>query len=276
MKSDPVSAGALRAFREEIYGHFTRYGRDFPWRKTRDPYCILVSEIMLQQTSVDRVVKKYAEFIAAFPDFHSLHKASLALVFGVWQGLGYNRRALALKRIAETVVDEYGGRLPDSVEKLSQLPGIGRATASSIRVFAFNLPAVFIETNIRTVYIHRFFQTRSKIDDSEIAALVEKTLDKKNPRKWYSALMDYGAMLKKIHPNPSRKSAHYKTQSPFEGSKRQIRGAILRHLLNNPGCGLRQLTKEMKNNDGRLVREILKELQKDGLIVDKRGRFLIA
>ena len=276
MKSDPISADTLRAFREEIYGHFTRYGRDFPWRKTRNPYHILVSEIMLQQTQVDRVVKKYKEFINAFPDFSSLHKASLARVFAVWQGLGYNRRALALKRIAEAVIDEYGGRLPDTVEKLSKLPGIGSATASSIRVFAFNLPAVFIETNIRTVFIHRFFQTRGKIDDSEITALVEKTLDKKEPRAWYSALMDYGAMLKKTHPNPSRKSAHYKTQSPFQGSRRQLRGAILRWLLKNPGCGQRQLVKELNSNDDRLLGEIIKELQKEGLIVEKKRTFAIA
>ena len=275
-KNKPISAATVRTFRKEVYGHFTRYGRDFPWRKTRDPYCILVSEIMLQQTQVDRVVQKYTEFIDAFPDFASLHKASLARVYAVWQGLGYNRRALALKRISEAVINEHGGQLPDTVEKLSKLPGIGSATASSILVFAFSLPAVFIETNIRTVFIHHFFQTRRKIDDSEIAALVEKTLDKKDPAAWYSALMDYGAMLKRKHPNPTRKSAHYKTQSPFQGSKRQLRGAILRWLLKNPGCGQRQLAKELKNNDARLLGEILEELQKEGLIVEKNRRFAIA
>jgi A/G-specific adenine glycosylase len=266
----------LRAFRKEIHGYYAGRGRDLPWRKTDDPYRIVVSEIMLQQTQVDRVVRKYEEFIRIFPDFASLHKAPLAEVYRAWQGLGYNRRALALKKIAEAVVEKHGGRLPDSLEELLKLPGIGKATASSIRAFAFNAPEVFIETNIRAVYIHCFFNGRRDVDDKEIAALVERTLDKKRPRVWYNALMDYGAMLKRKFPNPSRGSAHYTTQSPFEGSVRQARGAVLRVLLKSPASSEKEITAKLNGVIDKDLRKILDDLTKEGLLSMKKGRFSIA
>ncbi len=277
LKKDRLpSLSEINAFRKEIYDYFHKQGRDLPWRKTRNPYHILVSEIMLQQTQVDRVIEKYREFIKAFPDFASLRRASLARILKAWQGLGYNRRALALKKIAATVMLEYHGRLPSSVDALSSLPGIGHATASSICAFGFNMPTVFIETNIRAVFIHHFFRSRRIIGDAEFVDLIEKALDRKNPRKWYSALMDYGAMLKKKYPHLSKKSAHYNRQSPFHGSKRQLRGMILRLLLKHPEMALTELTTELCRSDEPVIGNILGELTREGLVTRKRDRYAIA
>jgi A/G-specific adenine glycosylase len=276
IKENTISAFQVKSFRKEIYRYFKEFGRDLPWRKTLDPYRILVSEIMLQQTQVDRVINKYNEFIKVFPGFPSLKRAPLARIFSIWRGLGYNRRALALKKIARVVVQEYGGRLPDTVDRLSSLPGIGKATASAICAFAFNRPAVFIETNIRTVLIHRFFRRRRSVDDSEIAVFVEKTMDKNSPRKWYSALMDYGAMLKKEYPGLSKKSKQYKKQSSFQGSRRQLRGKVLGLLFENPKRTERMLLRELGGDKANGLHEILKEMVREGLITCEKGKYAIA
>jgi A/G-specific adenine glycosylase len=230
---------------------------------------------MLQQTQTQRVVEKYEVFIRHFPDFLSLNQASLQEVLAQWQGLGYNRRAIALKKCAEAVIHEYGGRLPSSVDELIKLPGIGKATASSIRAFAFNKPAVFIETNIRAVFIHFFFRKSEKVNDADILPLVEKTLDVSNPREWYYALMDYGVMLKKAFQNPARKSIHHKKQSRFEGSNRQLRGRILKALLLHPNISETVLTKKLETDSDRLGENLL-QMEKEGLIQRKRGRPSIA
>ncbi len=185
---------------------------------------------MLQQTQVDRVAPKYLEFIARFPDFTALARAPLKELLALWSGLGYNRRALALRESARIILASFGGSLPRTAPELRALPGIGRATAASIAAFAFNAPEVFIETNIRAVYLHIFFCDRSGVADDEILPVAEQALDRKNPRRWYNALMDYGAMLKKS-ANPGRKSAHYRIQSPFKGSRRQLRGMVIRALV---------------------------------------------
>jgi A/G-specific adenine glycosylase len=230
---------------------------------------------MLQQTQTQRVVDKYEAFISHFPDLLSLNQASLHEVLAQWQGLGYNRRAIALKRCAEAVIQEYGGRLPSSVAELIKLPGIGKATASSIRAFAFNKPAVFIETNIRAVFIHFFFKESEKVSDSDILPLVEQMLDASNPREWYSALMDYGVMLKQAFQNPARKSLHHKKQSRFEGSNRQLRGRILKVLLIHPNIFEKDLIRKIGMDSDRLG-ENLRRMEKEGLIQCKRGRLSIA
>ena len=263
-----------RLFRETIREYFQKHGRDFPWRKTRNPYHILVSEIMLQQTQVERVLGKYEQFISAFPDFVSLAQATLQSVLSVWQGLGYNRRAIALQRIAQTVTTEWDGILPSSVDLLVTLPGIGHATASAIAAFAFGKHSVFIETNIRRVFIHFYFHDRDNVKDSEILPLVEKTLVRSDPRRWYYALMDYGAMLKKQLQNPNRKSAHYQKQSPFEGSNRQIRGMALKAILEKPSITEAALLKKL-NRDPEQILPVLQDLQKEGFIRKKGKRFHI-
>lgn len=222
------------AFRKIIYDYYRTHGRTFPWRETKDPYHILVSEIMLQQTQAPRVVEKYLSFLKRFPTIQSLAKASTTAVLKEWQGLGYNRRGLALKQAAVAVMEDHKGKVPQNYDALIKLPGVGPATAGDLLAFAWNEPTVVIETNIRTVFLHHFFQDQTDIPDNQIIPLITKTLDKKNPRLWYWALMDYGAFLKKTLPNPSRRSRHYTKQSPFRGSNREIRSKILRYLLNYP------------------------------------------
>src|SRR3989338_9445576 len=206
---------AILKFRSIVWTYYRKYGRDLPWRHTADPYAIVVSEVMLQQTQVERVRGKYEEFLRKFPTFASLARASAPHVVGVWEGLGYNGRAIALRNLAKIVTEKYGGALPENMEELEKLPGIGVATAGSIRAFAFNAPEIFVETNIRRAVIHHFFSRREKIDEKRIQEMVQTTLDKKKPREWYWALMDYGAMLGKTVVNPNRRSAYYRKQSPF-------------------------------------------------------------
>lgn len=274
MRRKALSPLSVLEFQETIYGHYRENRRVLPWRKTRNPYRILVSEVMLQQTQVGRVREKYRQFVKAFPDFASLAKAPLREVLGLWQGMGYNRRAAALKKAACAIVAEFGGKLPSSPEELVKLPGIGRYSASAIAAFAFNMPTVFVETNIRRVFLHFFFRDREKVGDPEILPLVEKTLDRSDPREWYYALMDYGAMLRKEGVNPNRKSAHYKKQSPFRGSDRQIRGMILKLLVERPGLSGAEVTKELTLAPQRAKRG-LAALKAEGLISRKDRIFFV-
>jgi A/G-specific adenine glycosylase len=269
-----LSVAKVRAFQRIVYDHYRAHGRDLPWRKTEDPYEILVSEVMLQQTQVPRVVEKYGQFLRAFPDIKSLARAPLREILNVWQGLGYNRRALALKKTAEQLVSHFSGRIPSKADSLTTLPGIGNATACAICAFAFNQPTVFVETNIRTVFIHHFFDGRNGIRDAHILPLVAQTLDHENPRTWYYALMDYGAAVKKRHGNPNTKSAHYKRQGRFEGSNRQIRGAILHALVREERISEHRLL-ENSGFSEESVRGNLEQLQAEGIIVKKDDYFSI-
>jgi A/G-specific adenine glycosylase len=225
----------IAAFREFIWNFYHTNGRTFAWRNIDNPYYVLVSEIMLQQTQTHRVIHKYEEFIAAFPIFELLAASPLRDVLLVWQGLGYYRRARYLHQLAHIVVNEYDGILPQDPKILQTLPGIGPGTAGSIGAFAYNLPTIFIETNIRAVFIHCFFNDKKEVTDKELLPLVTATVDQDNPREWYYALMDYGVWCKSQYVNPSRKSAHYSKQSKFEGSDRQIRAQILK-LIAEKGC----------------------------------------
>ena len=225
----------LKELEGAVWQYYHEHGRhSLPWRLNTSPYSVVVSELMLQQTQVSRVLTKYAEFMTALPDWQALANAAQAEVIGLWQGLGYNRRALWLKKIAEQVVGEYGGELPQDPVELRQLPGIGLNTAGSIVAFAFNVPVVFIETNIRRVFIYHCYADSQGVSDKELAPLLERALGD-NPgkaREWYWALMDYGSFLATQQmPNPNRRSKHYAKQSKFSGSDRQIRGEILRLLL---------------------------------------------
>ena len=231
--SKGLTAEVQQLFRALITEHAINQFRQLPWRETTDPYCILVSEIMLQQTQVERVVEKYRQFMARFPDVATLASAPVAELLGIWQGLGYNRRALNLQAAAKVITEQWQGVLPAEAALLQTLPGIGPYTAAAVCVFAFNLPVPLIETNIRAVYIHCFFTDRSDVSDKELMPLIEATFDRTNPRRWCNALMDYGAMLKRTMPNPSRRSAHHTRQTTFHGSHRQLRGKLLKLLLTN-------------------------------------------
>lgn len=221
-----LSSSKIVSFRKIVYRHYREHKRDFPWRKTRDPYAILVSEVMLQQTHVGRVEAFYPRFMRRFPTIHSLARARSGEVLRIWKGLGYNRRALNIHRTAK-ILNKSGGIVPRTAQELEKLPGVGHYTARAVPAFAFNRSGVFVETNIRTVFLHHFFTKRQKVSDREILALVEQTLDKKNPGKWYQALMDYGAALKLSRVRLNTKSSHYAKQNPFKGSRRELRGALL-------------------------------------------------
>lgn len=225
---DPDVVGAFNSMIRDFY---TKNRRPMPWRDEITPYRVVVSEVMLQQTQVSRVIKKFPGFIEQFPDFRSLADVSLEEILRVWQGLGYNRRAKHLQGIAREVMGKFGGVLPRDPADLVTMPGIGKATAGSIAAFAFNQPAVFIETNIRRVFLHHFFQDRTDVPDSDILPYVARMMDREDPREWYYALMDYGTFLSGHIPNPNRRSLHYSVQSPFTGSDREIRGRILKILL---------------------------------------------
>lgn len=225
---------SIQSFQKTILDHYKKYGRDLPWRSTNDPYAILVSEVMLQQTQAERVIPKYMAWLKKFPTFKKLAAAPLPEVLKAWQGLGYNRRAINLQRLAEIVVVKYGGKLPQDPALINELPGIGPATAGAIVTYAFNRAAPFIETNVRAVFLHFFFRDREDVSDDELLPLVTKAVDTHNPRRWYNALMDYGVKLKKEFKNPARRSKHHVRQSTFEGSNRQLRGRIIKLLLENP------------------------------------------
>jgi A/G-specific adenine glycosylase len=262
-------------FQALIYEHYHENPRSLPWRKTRSPYRVLVSEIMLQQTQVERVLGKYQLFIKKFPDFPSLAIAPLIDILKVWDGLGYNRRAIALQTIARSVVGENRGRLPANREELLKLPCIGEYTAAAILTFTRNEPHVFIETNIRRVFIHLFFQGEENVFDAAILPLVEKTLDTENPREWYYALMDYGVMIRNTVVNPNRKSVHYQRQTPFPGSNRQLRGIILKTLIHNPGISKKELIGKLDLEPGKIEAN-LALLLKEGFLKKKGERLSIA
>lgn len=220
---------------------------------------------MLQQTQVSRVLERYPRWLARFPSFEELAQALVIEVLDEWQGMGYNRRPLWLHRVALIVAGEYQGVLPTDPAELVKLPGIGPNTAGSIAAFAFNAPVVFIETNIRRVFIHEFFNDEVDITDKQLLPLIEQALDREHPREWYYALMDYGSYLAKQVPNPNRRSRHYSVQSKFEGSLRQLRGEVLRRLLEE-----RELPQ-----DGRL-QGVLDQLVKEGFIVQDKNHVRIA
>lgn len=242
-----------------------------PWRDDVSPYSIFISEVMLQQTQVSRVLVKYPSFMNAFPTFQSLADADTQTLLSAWQGMGYNRRALYLRSAADMIVTTYGGVLPQDVDLLDGLPGIGYATACSIAAFAYNLPVSFIETNIRRVYIHHFFKDVDTVDDADILKLVRETVSKDNARQWYWALMDYGAHLAKTNDNPNKKSRHYAKQKKFEGSVREVRGGVLRALLKKRYS----LTALKKLYPDERLFTALTQLEKEGFITKKGESYSI-
>ena len=275
LRDSRLSPEVVTSFRTMIHGYYRDNPRPMPWRETDDPYRILVSEIMLQQTQVERVKLKYTEFLNVFPTVHELAAAPLPELLKVWQGLGYNRRALYLKRCAEAIVAHWGGMFPRTAHGLQSLPGIGPYTARAVAAFAFGAAEPLIETNIRTLFIHFFFHGREQVSDGEIMPLIAVTLDGEHPRDWYYALMDYGVMLKQNHPNPSRRSRHHTQQSRFEGSNRQLRSRLLREILAQPGITVAELLVQSAAERDAVERN-LEALQAEGFLVKQKRGYLVA
>lgn len=277
----------LRAFVEFVAKKGRELYRDLPWRRTYDPYAIWISEVMLQQTQVSRVDGRWQRWLERFPTVDALAAAAPSDVLEEWQGLGYNRRALSVHRAAQAI-SEAGGVFPQDSKELVKLPGIGPATAAGIRAFAFNLHGIYLETNVRTVFLHELYPQAEGVPDSELVPLVELTCPASiagaadaaatelTPRSWYYALLDYGAYLKKTIPNPSRRSKSHVKQTRFEGSHRQKRAELLRVLLAHKDEGgavfetLHQELCQIEVNAGRETLDeqvtlgLLEELAKEG------------
>jgi A/G-specific adenine glycosylase len=271
----------MKKFRFAVWDYWKKHGRhDLPWRQPSlklrhgkqdfDPYRIMVSEVMLQQTQVPRVIEKYKEFLKEFPNVRALARASLSDVLRVWSGLGYNRRGKYLHDAAKAIVALHKGKVPNGKEELLALPGMGPYTSSAIRVFAYDLPDILIETNVRAVFIHDFFHNKKDVSDEEIIPLAHEAAEGQDPRKWHWALMDYGVRIKKMYENPARKSKHYVRQSKFEGSLRQVRGAILREL-HKGSSSLRKLPFEKERIENALL-----GLTRDALVSKRKGKWSIA
>lgn len=261
---------------EELY-------RDLPWRNTRDAYEILVSEVMLQQTQVARVLTRWERFLHRFPTVDALASASTSDIVDEWQGMGYNRRALALKRCADTCAANYEGCIPRQLDALLALPGIGPATAAGVRAFAYDEPGLYLETNVRTVFLHELFPDEEGVSDKVIAPLVQESCPQQNVRRWYYALLDYGAHLKATVSNPSRRSKEYNRQSKFEGSRRQKRAEIVRFVLACPGVSVREVLDDLNAFeaaagrdavDGEYFKGLLLDLQKEGFFTLEEDRLI--
>lgn len=257
--------------KNSVTTYYKNNKRDLPWRQVTNTqqfaYYVYISEMMLQQTQVGRVVEKFNLWVTLFPDINSVARASLVQVLEAWNGLGYNRRARYVHEAAKRIQQLHAGNIPDTVQDLVTLPGVGHNTAAAILVYAYNQPHVFIETNIRTVYLYHYFKNDSNVSDKEILEKVQTTVDTKNPREWYWALMDYGTYLKKQGLVSLSKSKTYKKQAKFIGSNRQLRGKIIAVLLTGP-----KLYSEIYaqvDNDDRLP-GVMNTLIAEGLI-EKNG-----
>ena len=261
---------------ERVVAYYATQGRhDLPWRQPTpaggfDPYAILVSEIMLQQTQVLRVIPKYQAFLERFPSAAMLARAPLADVLQAWSGLGYNRRAKHLWLAAQQIVS--AGAFPQSIAELCALPGVGPNTAGAILAYAYNQPSTFIETNIRTVFIHHLFTDSDKVSDKQLMPYISQAVQRAaheglEPREWYWALMDYGTYLKQSVGNVARRSAMHSKQSAFEGSRRQVRGQVLRALA--PAAVSRDQLRLIIPDDR--LEAVLQDLTKEKLIYYQNG-----
>lgn len=269
--SEP-SAEDIERFQHLILSHYEQSARPMPWRETQDPYAILVSEFMLQQTQVARVAEKYRIFLDRWPTLGALARAGRDDVVRIWQGLGYNRRAVFLHRTAVEIDAHHGSQVPDDLDALLALPGIGAYTAGAVLAFAFNRPVLVMDTNIKRVYLHFFFRDEVEVPDSRVSRLIGKSVYSRNPREWYYALMDYGALLGRLYPNANRRSRSYVKQAPFEGSLRQVRGGLVANLSREGGRVVDELCSATGFGADR-VREALASLIADGLVEAEGDRY---
>ncbi len=257
-------------FQNTILDWYKDNRRDLPWRNTKNPYRIMVSEIMLQQTQVSRVLPKYKEFLQAFPNQKALADSKDSDLLKIWSGLGYWRRARFLKEACIKIEKDFHGKFPKDTKTLKMLAGIGPYTAGAIACFAFNNDEAFIDTNIRRVYLRFFFKDQENISDKEILKIAQKSVLEENPAEWHWALFDYGALVLK-DKNINKKSRHYAKQSKFTGSFRSYRAKLLRLLLEEPKQSM------LKNNALDYVEELLRIDERDyspqeiltSLIIDK-------
>ncbi len=256
-----------RQFRSYIFSWWKKNARDLPWRHTSDPYAILVSEVMLQQTQVSRVLEKYEAFLGKYPTVFDLADAPTSGIIRDWKGLGYNRRALYLHRGALIVVEKYKGIFPESEAELLSIPGIGKYTARAILVFAFRHTVAMVDTNIRKIITHFFYDGRTQ-SESVIWETAKRLVPKGKSWEWHQALMDYGALeLWKQTGNNTARSIKRTSTVPFRQTNRFLRGRILDALRVCPRSDS-ELVSEMAQICKRpesVVRDAVSALIREGL-----------
>ncbi len=255
-----ILAVEKRRLQKEILSWYAEHKRDLPWRKTRDPYKILVSEVMLQQTQVARVIPKYEVWLVAFPTLEALAKAKTADVLRLWSGLGYNRRALNLQKAAVVIGKEYNGIWPKTLRELKKLPGIGEYTARAILCFAFNEQVAVVDTNVRKVIEIKI--TKNTRKPKEMQEIANQLLPKGKAYEWNQALMDYSAMMLK------KEKISLPKQSRFIGSNRYYRGRIIKTLLQVSETKRGELQKlvGLKKKEA-VFTKLLQELSKEGFLI---------
>jgi A/G-specific adenine glycosylase len=270
------SQEGYEAFLQTILGFYEGHGRQFIWRETSDPYRILLSEVMLQQTQTSRVIPKYELFLSLWPTLKDLAGVALDELLYHWKGLGYNRRALNLRRSA-IASREWDWNLPTKQTELLSLPGVGKATAAAIGAFSYRERTIYLETNIRRVLLHCFYPDQEGVKDKELELLLGRLVQLvEDPKAWYYALMDFGVLLKHLLPNANMRSAHYTKQAKFENSNRQIRGQLI-HLLSDTGAKeQQQVTTLLSHFEEERVLYCLRQLEKEGFVEETEGTYRIA
>ncbi|MFW9851901.1 MAG: Fe-S cluster assembly protein HesB [Candidatus Thorarchaeota archaeon] len=263
-----ISPKRINDFQNKVFEWWSSNKREFPWRETTNPYYIMVSEIMLQQTQTSRVTNKFLEFIKKYPTPEVLVKAKKSDLLSTWSGLGYNRRALWLQEAAKQIIENKS--FPQTVKELQELKGVGKYTARSILIFAFNSDLATVDTNIRRILIAEGFASE-ETNERELFEIAEKMVPKGKARDWANALMDYGAMkltASKTGIKPISK------QGKFTGSDRQYRGKILKILVNKKKITLDKLQDEIDLHEKKLD-EILQKMIKEGLVANKGKQYFI-
>lgn len=262
-----VSSARIKAFQKKVLSWYQKHGRTLPWRRTTDPYRILLSEIMLQQTQVDRVLGHYRRFLKAFATKKKLASADTRTLLSLWSGLGYNSRALRLRACAQELMRRRS--FPSTEKELCTFPGIGPYTARAVLAFAFNKKTAVIDTNVRRVLIHEL-KLDQKITGRELETIALACVPRGQSRIWHNALMDYGALkltAKQTGIPPLSK------QSVFKGSTRQVRGAIVRHLLQHKKESAATLKRKYAHSS---FDDILKKLLQEGIVRRDRDRILLS
>jgi A/G-specific adenine glycosylase len=271
-----LSAIEIEQFNRDCEDFYNTNKRLLRWREDINPYYILVSEFMLQQTQVTRVIDFFDRFIATLPTIFDLASASQETMLSLWSGLGYNRRALYLRDAARIICHEYNGIMPQDFQLLLKIKGLGEYTARAIVTYSYNIPLIFIETNIRSVlfiYFQKQLINHNNIHDNDLKEIIEQLIDKKNSRDWYYALMDWGTHLKKIHKDKHLQKSHsFKQQSVFQNSFRQIRGKIIKLLLEQKVLTLDELLSIC--NDHRTP-ACLESLMKENFIIVENNKVVI-
>ena len=296
MPTTDIDAAGRERIREGLISWFEDNGRDLPWRRTRDPWRVLVSEVMLQQIQVKRAVPFYERFLTRFPTVQALANAPLAEAIRVWEDLGRYRRVVYLHRTARIVVEEHDGRIPSDPEELIKLPGIGPYTAGAVACFAYERDAAFLDTNMRRV-LHRYFfglKATTTATDKELLRIAGELVPPKRGWRWNQALMEAGALVctarrPRCTECPLRQGCRARAQATstgwpkperktparrYEDTNRYYRGRVLAELREishegKEGIALRELGRRVRQDfdegDPYWLHVAVESLCKDGL-----------